>query len=175
MASSLSSPTLSLDAVIVTTGKDSRTFEKSIISALRYLIDVNIFYIISPGASELEEKIHKRYSTNDDWTLKYKSRVRFVDEKIFDFKYENVTATMVESVHQKGVYPLQAGQSTFEKTVYGKYGWFLQQLLKLYAGRVLNLNDYILLDSDLIWFRNVSLYAGRVRVELSSSGAGHKK
>ena len=166
---SLLTSTATLDAVIVTTGKDSRTFEKSIWSALQYLIDVNTFYIISPGATDLEERIHKRYSINDDWSLKYKAKVKFIDEKIFNFKYENVTSIMIESVRNKGVYPLQAGQSTFEKTVYGKYGWFLQQLLKLYAGRVLKLNDYILLDSDLIWFRNISLYAGKVKIELSSS------
>jgi Family of unknown function (DUF6492) len=33
---------------------------------------------------------------------------------------------------------------------------FLQQVLKLYAGKVLRLHDFVLLDSDIVWFRNVS-------------------
>ena len=54
-----------------------------------------------------------------------------------------------------GVYPL-TGKSAFEKTVYGRIGWFLQQVLKLHAGRILSLDDYVLLDSDLVWLQNVT-------------------
>jgi len=66
-----------------------------------------------------------------------------------------VSDVMIDSVKQKGVYPLEEGKSQFERTIWGRIGWFLQQLLKMYAGRVLHLQDYVLLDSDLVWNRDV--------------------
>jgi hypothetical protein len=135
----------SLDAVIVTTAKDSRVLEKSIISSLKYLIDVNKYYIITPNAMDMKEKFGSKFST----------RVIFIDESIFPFSGANVSEIMIETVKQRGVYPL-SGKTNFEHTVWGRIGWFLQQLLKFYAGRVLGLNDYLLMDSDIVWFRNVS-------------------
>ena len=34
-------------------------------------------------------------------------------------------------------------------------------MLKFYAGPVLGLDDYIIFDSDIIWFKNISFIAGR--------------
>ena len=34
-------------------------------------------------------------------------------------------------------------------------GWYLQQALKLYSGKVLKLTDYVVLDSDIIWHRQI--------------------
>jgi hypothetical protein len=135
-----------IQGVILTTGKDTRAFEKSIVSALKYLIDVDKYYIITPSAKDLDTRLGKELGP----------RVVFVDESVFPFNWQNISEVMIETVRQRGVYPL-TGKSQFEGTVYGRTGWFLQQLLKFYAGRVLNIGDYVLLDSDIIWFRNVSL------------------
>jgi cyclophilin family peptidyl-prolyl cis-trans isomerase len=132
-----------IQGVILTTGKDTRAFEKSIVSSLKHLVDVDKFYIIAPGASQLDDKLGKELG----------ERVKFIDESIFPFDWRNISEVMIESVREKGVYPL-TGKSQFETTVWGRIGWFLQQLLKFYAGRVLNLGDYVLLDSDIIWFKD---------------------
>lgn len=134
----------SLQGVILTIGKDTRVFEKSIISSLKYLIDIDKFYIITPNANQLKTKLHN-----------LGSRVIFIDESIFPFNWKNVSEIMIESVRQKGVYPLN-DKSQFEHTVWGRSGWFLQQLLKFYAGKILNLGDFVLLDSDIVWFKNIS-------------------
>lgn len=36
-----------------------------------------------------------------------------------------------------------------------RIGWFLQQILKVYAGKVLGLQDFILMDSDVVWFKPI--------------------
>lgn len=146
-----------LSGVVLTTGKDTRVFEKSITSALKYLIDIDKFYVISPDADYLTEKLGKHYG----------KRVVFVNEAIFPFKYNNITDIMIQAVKDKGIYPL-TGHSSFERTLGMKTGWFLQQLLKLYAGKVLGLNDFLLLDSDLIWYRNVTFYNNTNRHEILS-------
>ena len=35
----------------------------------------------------------------------------------------------------------------------------LQQLLKLYAGKVLEIEDFVLLDSDIIWYKDIKFIA----------------
>ena len=135
--------TARLDGVILTTGKDTRAFEKSIISSLKHLLDIENYYIIAPSAKQLEDRLGKELGP----------RVKFVDESIFPFDWKNISHIMIESVKEKGVYPL-TGKSQFESTVYGRTGWFLQQLLKFYAGNVLEIGDYVLLDSDIIWFKD---------------------
>jgi hypothetical protein len=136
-----------LSGVVLTTEKDIRVFEKSILSALKHLTDVEKFYIITPDAKSLHQKLSEKLG----------KRVLFIDENQFPFNGSNVTEVMIESVRQKGLYPL-TGNSVFEKSLWGRIGWFLQQLLKLYAGKVLGLGDYVILDSDLVWFQNVTFY-----------------
>eukprot|EP01031_Cornospumella_fuschlensis_P034688 gene34688-42005_t len=58
------------------------------------------------------------------------TRVIIVNEEEFPFHKGNVSDVMIEAVKQKGIYPI--------------------------SGSVLDLEDYVLLDSDLIWFRNVT-------------------
>ena len=55
MSASTNAP--KIDAVMLTTGKDTRVFEKSIASAMRHLVDVNNFYIICPNAVGLAKKL----------------------------------------------------------------------------------------------------------------------
>lgn len=158
-------PSTRLNAVMLTTGKDTRAFEKSINSSLQYLVDVDKFYVITPNADKVREKLN---------TLG--ERVVFVDESVFPFNWENVSTIMIEAVRDKGVYPL-SGNSHFEKTVWGRIGWFLQQLLKFYAGPVLGLTDYVLLDSDLVFFKNITFINetnnGLTRYNYASSSQYH--
>ena len=142
-----------IQAVILTTSKDTRAFEKSIVSSLKHLVDVENYYIISPSAKELEDKIAKE--------VKLGPRVKFIDEKIFPFDWRNISEVMIETVREKGIYPL-TGKSQFESTVWGRIGWFLQQLLKIYAGNILGLGDYVLLDSDIVWFKDIHFINGTV-------------
>jgi hypothetical protein len=132
-----------IQGVILTTGKDTRAFEKSIVTSLKHLVDVENFYIIAPSAKQIEDRLGKDLGP----------RVRFVDESIFPFDWRNISDVMIESVRERGVYPLN-GKSQFETTVWGRIGWFLQQLLKFYAGKVLGLGDFVLLDSDIMWFKD---------------------
>jgi Family of unknown function (DUF6492) len=143
-----SQTTCALDAVVLTTGKDSLVFERSIASCLKHLLDVRTYYVITPNVDTLQKK----------YGSKYGNRVKFVGESGFPFNGANISEVMYQSVKDAGKYPLD-GKTPFEGAMYGKIGWFLQQLLKLYAGRVLNLGDYILLDSDLVWFRDVRFLA----------------
>jgi hypothetical protein len=102
-----------LDAVMLTTGKDTRVFEKSIASALTRLVDIDQFFVISPSAEELQQRLGSKLG----------SRVVFVNERIFPFDGANISTVMIESVRQKGVYPLEDGKSQFEKTIWGRIGW----------------------------------------------------
>ena len=133
-----------LDAVMLTTGKDTRVFEKSIHSALKHLIDIDNFYIITPHADDLITKYSDTLGP----------RVKFINEGIFPFNGSHVVEIMFESVKQHGKYPMN-GNSQFEKAVWSRIGWFLQQILKLYSGYVLKIQDFILLDSDVVWFHDL--------------------
>lgn len=137
-----------ISAVMLTTTKDGAVFERGVRSALKHLVDVDKFYVITPSKHEL--------------SLKFKSlgeRVIFVDEQSFNFTGALVADTMVQSVRDRGTYPLGNGNSPFERTLWGKLPWYLQQLLKIYAGKYLNLKDYVLLDGDCVWFRDTKFIA----------------
>lgn len=145
-----------IDGVVLTSGH-TRVFEKSLLSAIKYLVDLDIIYVLAPKAEKLKEDYKGKFPVD---------KVVFVDESIFPINWINVSEVMIQSVADKGVYPLN-GKSQFEHTVYGKVGWYLQQLLKLYAGRILNIDDFVLLDSDLVWMKNVS-FIHESRGKLSS-------
>ncbi|KAJ1418986.1 hypothetical protein B484DRAFT_481556 [Ochromonadaceae sp. CCMP2298] len=144
-SSNFSASSEKIAGVMVTTVKDSRAFEKSIVSALKHLVDVDKFYVVSPDAGKVKLKMAP---------LKLGPRVVYVDESIFPFDWKNVSGILYKTAEERGVYPL-TGKSPFESTMWGRVGWFLQQLLKFYAGRVLGLGSYVLLDSDITWFRDV--------------------
>lgn len=135
-----------LDAVILVAGKDLLAFEKSIQSSLQHFLDVRNYYIVTPNPDDMRIKFAK-----SPW---YTDRIKIVGEASFPFTWKNVSEVMIRTVEEVGLYPIN-GKSPFEKTVWGKIGWFLQQLLKLYAGKVLGIANYILLDSDVVWFKDI--------------------
>lgn len=90
-------------------------------------------------------------------------RVVFVDEAVFPFKASTVQQIFLDTVkyHRDGVishyYGPLDGKTQFERSVVysSKVNWYLQQAIKLYAGQYLNLGDYVVLDSDLVWLKDV--------------------
>lgn len=132
-----------LSAVMLTTWKDHKVFEASIRSAIRYMHEIDHFYVVTPNVQDFTKN------------LNLGSKVTFIHDNVFPFSFDNITNTMFDAVREKGRYNL-TGETSFEKIVWGRWTWYLQQLIKLHAGRVLNLEDYLLLDSDLVWFRNVT-------------------
>lgn len=147
MITNSSSSTDKIDAVVLTTAKDTRAFVKSIESGLKHLIDVDKFYVVTPHVEDLKVHLVNIMSP----------RIILVDESIFPFSGENISQVMFETVREKGIYPM-TGSSQFEKGVWARIGWYLQQLLKLYAGRVIGLGDFVLLDSDLVWFKDIKFF-----------------
>jgi hypothetical protein len=133
---------------MVTTAKDAEAFSLSIKSALTHLIDIDTFYVVTPDSEVLSKTMGG-----------LGARVQFVPENKFNFTGDLVVDTMYQAVKEKGLYPLDNGKSPFERVLYSKIGWFLQQLLKLHAGKVLDLADFVLLDSDVVWYRDVKFIA----------------
>lgn len=134
-----------LSAVMLTVWKDRLVFERSLHSAMKHMHEIDKFFVITPNVKELSEK-YKHLPL---------SRVEFVHESAFPFHAGNVSDVMIEAVRDRGVYPL-SGKSQFEKTAWSRSGWFMQQVMKLTAGQVLRLEDYVLLDADVIWFRDIT-------------------
>lgn len=157
-----------ISAVVVTAGKDSKVFLKSIENSLNYLTDVNLFYIICPHPEELKKKMENTMIHN----TQHKHRVVFINDNIFPFNANNVSQIMIETVKQRALYPLD-GSSPFEKMLWGKSGWFLQQLLKFYAGSILNLTDYVILDADVVWFQETKFIASNHQYYYASSCQYH--
>ena len=152
-----------IDAVMLTTGKDTRVFVKSIQSALIHLLDVDKFYIVSPHLDDLRKNTELKETLDNP-------RVVLVEESLFPFHGGNVSEIMIEAVREKEKYPLN-GNSQFEKTIWGRIGWFLQQLLKFYAGKVCKLKDFVLLDSDLVWFTDIRFISNKTQIEILNSTA----
>ena len=136
-----------LSGVYLTTGKDLPVFRKSLQSALMHLSDVQTFFVICPEAHELSKKI----SSEDG------DRVVFIDEKNFPLKFESVADVMLDTIAQIGKYPLKNGKSPFESFMWSKLGWYFQQVVKVYAGDFLGLENFVVLDSDLVFFKDIKL------------------
>lgn len=114
-------------------------------TVLENLEDIDKVYIICPFTDKAKKKYQNRFG----------KRLVFFDETSFPFQSQDIFDYMMEVVKVHGVYPLE-GVTPFEKFLYVKIGWFLQQLLKLYAGRVIGLEDYLVLDADVFWFNKVN-------------------
>lgn len=131
-----------LDAVVVTSAKANDVlFKYSIESAMKHLIGVNTYYVISPNSESFRLKYESAW-TND--------KVRFIDENIFPFNKNILTKFFVEQNLISQNETQQLAINAFNSRV----GWYLQQLIKLYAGDILDLNDYVILDSDIIWYQD---------------------
>ena len=141
-----------LDGVYFTTAQNAlgHLFSVSIESAVKNLIDVDKFYIVSTNSHILEKKYSNRWG----------HRVKFIDEKVFNITKTEVIDYMINSVREFKVNYTLDGNSPLERELkHTKGGWYLQQVLKVSAGRVLQLHDYVVLDSDLVWMRPLNFKA----------------
>jgi hypothetical protein len=122
-------------------------FPISLESALKHLVDVDNFYIICPNPEPLQEAYGARFG----------DRVKWVNEKDFNITKPWVREIMIETIRQmKPDYELD-GKSPIETQI--KVPWYLQQCLKLNAGEYLGLDDYVVIDSDLIWYKDIHFKA----------------
>lgn len=137
-----------LDGVMVTAaGPNDLIFPLSVRSVLKHHMDVDRLFIISPHPNVLAGKYKNSFGP----------RVTWVDERTLPIVAENVTKSMILTAKKKKRprYPI-TGESLLEKFLAGgKTGWYLQQILKFYAGEFLDLQDWVVLDSDLVWHRDV--------------------
>jgi len=64
-----------------------------------------------------------------------------IDERIFEFKINDIASYFIKY-----------------KGKYNRNGWYLQQLLKLYAGFTINgiLNNYLVIDADIFFLNKIS-------------------
>ena len=136
-----------IDAVVLS-HLDNQAFNLSISSALKYLVDVDSIYVIAQ-----DPRLEETYSSY------FGSRVKFVSESKFEWTSRQVQTILYDAVKKKNPkYPL-TGSSDFENFIGERAGWYLQQLIKLYAGEVLGLGDYVVLDADLCWFKPIAFVA----------------
>lgn len=121
----------------MTTTKDSTAFLYSIRSALVHLKDVRDFYIVTPNVRGLKEEIRKLQKEDliDQVDVADNPRVVFVDESIFPFNFTFVSDVILAVVQVIGKYNISGDSPTpLHSALRHKGGWYLQQLLKMYAG-----------------------------------------
>jgi hypothetical protein len=84
-------------------------------------------------------------------------RVIFIDESIFPFNVSWIQNLMISTVKlRKPEYGPLDGYSPLEQLLRGhKVNWYKQQVIKLYAGDFLSLNDYVVFDGDIVWHKPV--------------------
>ena len=116
------------DALYVVHSKDLGPLEwglKSLLCRIPGLGKVWIVSDASPKVNDLVEEFRKKYG---------KARIGWFNEKDYPFGWHDVDSYM------------KCG---------GNCGWYLQQLLKIYAGRTIpGIRDYMVVDADLVWFGN---------------------
>ena len=136
-----------LDGIMVTAaGANDVLFTLSVKSSLKHLVDMEDLYLVCAHKEELENA----YNTT------FGPRVKYVDERDLPVKMNDVTRIIVQTAAERKEpkYPIN-GHSPLENMMPGKKGWYLQQVLKFYAGSYLGLQDVVVLDSDLVWHRDV--------------------
>ena len=100
----------------VLTSGHTRVFEKSLLSAIKYLVDLDIIYVLAPKAEKLKEdyKGNSNINQQDSIDASRKTnmllgkfpvdKVVFVDESIFPINWINVSEVMIQSVADKGTF-----------------------------------------------------------------------
>jgi len=115
-----------LIAIYPTAEKDLLTFRQSLLSALEHLVDIHVFFVVTPNADKLK---------NDLNVTLPEGRVVFVNDSIFPISCGEVYTIMEETVRKIGVYTLANDKATaYQGTLEWKKNWYLQQILKTYIG-----------------------------------------
>lgn len=138
-----------LDAVILTAADSGHIlFPLSMESAMKHLVDVRNFYVICTRPKDLKAK----------YARKWGKRVTFVHQSTVGFSFKKIQS-VIQAVVDAKITRVTGQESTnsFQKELQRKTGWYLQQLAKFYAGTVLKLDDYVVLDADIVWHKDVPL------------------
>lgn len=125
-----------IDVVMPTVIKDMDTLLLAINGCINNVIGLRNIYIVSKKetCTELSKKMSTEFSNNT---------VEFIDENIFPFTLDDVA-----KLHTKN----------------NRNGWYYQQLLKLYAYKVIDgISDNILIvDSDTVFLKNINFIEDNV-------------
>lgn len=117
--------------------KDMRVFDKSLVSVVRHLVDVESVWIVSRANSQVAATISKANAIG-------RLPVRWLDEdRHFPFNYSTVGEALGRRRGDKG--------AEYAYSV----GWYVQQFIKLNCGRAIG-GDVLVLDSDVVFFRPVA-------------------
>lgn len=95
-----------------------------------------------------------------DWADTIDTRVSFFHESVFPFQKQDIVRELEANNRQKYVY---------------RTGWYLQQLIKLYAGTVLPdiLPRYLVVDADCIWIKPTTFENERGDIAFNVSNEHH--
>ena len=124
------------DVLYVLHSKDLGPLEWSMMSLLCRVGGIGKIWVVSDDSKAVHETLGAlRADLGQD-------RIKWVSEKSYPFSWADVDQYM----HCKS-----------------SCGWYLQQLLKMYAGRVLSgIRDYLVVDADIVWFgHGISMVAER--------------
>ncbi len=111
--------------------------------------DVEILPYVIDGAIENLEDVENIYLVSPTNFIDH-PKVIWIDEGSFPFSKEEVARALAKS------------DSSYQKLLSpgGRVGWFLQQLIKLYAAFVIPdlKSDFLILDADTVFINPVSFY-----------------
>jgi len=141
--------TRNMDVVYVVHSKDIGPLEWSVRTLLCRCPDLRRIHVVSDDSASVHSLVSSlnEGASSGEGTLSHGKeqeegqRVVWVDEKVFPFNVNDVARHF---------------------SCHNKCGWYLQQLLKMYAGRVIpGLLDYLVVDADVVWFKELTMIAGR--------------
>ena len=164
-----------LAAVVTATGKDAWTLTRCIRGLVKHARDVNMIFVVSPLAERHAVTVRDTIALRDAIEAARASikpqdrdRIKLIDETIFPFNFSTVhdmvTAMRIQYVDSfRPDDPQKPGpnQRPFNPA------WYLQQLLKLSAPYVLeNVTDFVAVDSDVVFMRDVRFGAAPRRANV---------
>ena len=119
--------------------KDLGIFEKSLRSISKHVVEAKEIYVVSVKDAGIQAALER---VGGNW---------LDEDEVFPFNYSWVRSALDAKT-----------QST--KYVY-HVGWYLQQLIKLYCGRAIGGRDVLVVDSDVVFFRDVAFVERTVKTE----------
>ena len=147
-----------LAAVVMAAAKDAPMLEMCLASLARHAVDVKRLYVVAPMGAEVRAAV----DAVREAAAKAKKTLTLVDELAFPFNRSTVHA----EIERRRAARLVVAPKERPKDKDRSYNpaWYLQQLLKLYVPYVLDgVSDYVIVDSDVVFFRPVRFGAAPPR------------
>ena len=132
--------------------------EMCLASLARHAVDVKRLYVVAPMGAEVRAAV----DAVREAAAKAKKTLTLVDELAFPFNRSSVHA----EIEARRAARLVVAPKERPKDKDRSYNpaWYLQQLLKLYVPYVLDgVSDYVIVDSDVVFFRPVRFGAAPPR------------